>query len=192
VDKTTTTEQAEQGTADEELKKVLRRAEQGDLTVLEQLRRLLDETPQLWQQFGDLALQAEGALVKLVGGSNVLLCECLLRKVADLKAELAGPAASALERLLAQRVAMTWVQLAHLDALAAQAAGGSEARVKLIQRQQDAAHRRHLSAVRTLATVRKLLRPAPSLLQIARGLDRSGPAARCDRMAIAGAMPAGN
>src|SRR5262249_26467534 len=104
VDKTTTTEQAEQGTADEELKKVLRRAEQGDLTVLEQLRRLLDETPQLWQQFGDLALQAEGATVKLVGGGNLLLCECLLRKVADLKAELAGPAASALERLLAQRV----------------------------------------------------------------------------------------
>jgi hypothetical protein len=114
------------------------------------------------------------------------------RKVADLKAELAGPAASALERLLAQRVATTWLQIAHLDALAAQAAGGSEARVKLIQRQQDAAHRRHLSAVRTLATVRKLLRPAPSPVEIASRLDRSGQTSRCDRGAIAGTVPVEN
>ena len=79
-----------------------------------------------------------------------------------------------------------------LDALAAQAAGGSEARVKLIQRQQDAAHRRHLSAVRTLATVRKLLRPSPSPVEIARGLDRPGQTSRCDRVALAGTVPAGN
>jgi hypothetical protein len=36
----------------------------------------------------------------------------------------------------------------------------------MLQRHQDAAHRRHLTALKTLATVRKLLKPAPSTLEL--------------------------
>jgi len=84
------------------------------------------------------------------------------------------------------------VQVNYLDALVTQSTGSSEARSKMIQRQQDAAHRRHLTALKTLANVRKLLRSAPSPIQIARGLDRSAQTSRCDRGAIAGTVPAGN
>jgi hypothetical protein len=37
----------------------------------------------------------------------------------------------------------------------------------MLQRQQDAAHRRHLTAVKTLATVNKLLPPTPAPVEIA-------------------------
>jgi hypothetical protein len=48
--------------------------------------------------------------------------------------------------------------------------------MKLLQHQQDAAHRRHLAAIKTLATVRKLLTPVPSPIEIATklGIECSG------------------
>ena len=46
------------GTA--ELQQLLSRAQQGDLSVLGQLRRVLEDNPQLWETFGNLAAQAEG------------------------------------------------------------------------------------------------------------------------------------
>ena len=156
----------------QELETVLRRAERGDLSVLPELRRLLDETPRIWRMSGDLGQQAEAALVKLAGGNNLLLCESLMRKLAEMKDELAGPAAPPLERLLGQRVALTWLQLSYFDTLLAQAAGAGEARLRVIQQQQDAASRRHLAAVKMLATIRKLLAPVATPLQIATTLAR--------------------
>src|SRR5262245_52882221 len=81
--------------------RLLERAKTGDLSVLPQLRRMLDESPEIWRGYGDLSLQAQGALVKLAGGNNLLLCESLMRKVEALKAELMGESPSPLERLLA-------------------------------------------------------------------------------------------
>src|SRR5262249_51636526 len=84
------------------------------------------------------------------------------------RAELGGPAPSPLERLLVERVVMTWLQTAYHDALAAQSAGAAEARLRLIHQQQSNSERRHLAAVKQLALVRKLLKPTPSTLQLLR------------------------
>jgi hypothetical protein len=133
----------------------------------------------LWQTYGDLALQAEGALVRVAAGSNLLLAESLLFKLRELKAELGGASPSPLERLLIARVAATWLQTAYFDGLLAQAAGAGEARLKVLRQQQDAAHRRHLAGIKQLALVRKLLRPAPSPLELLRAPvgETSAPAA---------------
>ena len=48
------------------------------------------------------------------------------------------------------------------------AAGAGEARLKVLRQQQDAAHRRHLAGIKQLAVVRRLLRPAPSPLELLR------------------------
>jgi hypothetical protein len=151
----------------EELARLLRRAEQGDLTVLPRLRAALDGDRRLWDYYGDLGIQAVGSLIKLAAGPNLLLAESLLRKLTALKEELAGPSPSALDRLLAERVAATWLQTNYYDGLMAQAAGADEARSRMLQRQQDAAHRRHLAALKTLATVRRLLKPAVSPMDLA-------------------------
>jgi hypothetical protein len=112
--------------------------------------------------------------------------------VQAMKDELGGESPSPLETLLAARVAMTWMETAYFDTLIAQSAGASEARLKMLRDQQDAAHRRHLSAIKTLATVRKLLTPAASPLEIASRQDGKNPAVLRRREGIAGTVPVNN
>jgi hypothetical protein len=179
---------AEQVKHQEELTQLLQRAQQGDPAVLPELREALDADARLWGHYGDLGLQAEATLIRVAAGSNLLLAESLMRKLHALKEELGGESPSPLERLLVQRVAATWLQASYYDGLTAQPAGGGEARLKMLVKLQDAAHRRHLTALKTLATVRKLLTPAPSPLEVAARLDRGGTPARLRREGIAGTV----
>jgi len=173
---------------EDELARLVGRAERGDLAVLPALREALAANPHLWQTYGDLALQAEGALVRVAAGSNLLLAESLLFKLRALKAELGGDGDSPLERLLIARLAATWLQTAYFDGLVAQAGGAGEARLKVLRQQQDAAHRRHLAGIKQLALVRKLLRPAPSPLELLRApVGETSPAPAATRRA--GGLP---
>ena len=173
---------------EDELARLVGRAERGDLTVLPALREALAAHPDLWQTYGDLSLQAEGALVRVAAGSNLLLAESLLLKLRALKAELGGESPSPLERLLVERVSASWLQTAYFDGLLAQAAGAGEARLKVLRQQQDAAHRRHLAGIKQLALIRKLLRPAPSPLELLRApVAAASPAPAATRRA--GGLP---
>jgi hypothetical protein len=161
-----------------ELAQLLKRAQAGDVSVLGALRQVLADNPELWQGYGDLAAQAEAALIRLAAGRDLLLTEALLRKVAALKQELGGESPSPLEQLLIERVTACWLQVSYFDGLMAQAQGSSAERVKMLQGQQDAAHRRQLAAIKTLATVRKLLRPPLSPVDVAARLDGERPRVR--------------
>jgi hypothetical protein len=148
----------------EGLDRLFRRAQLGDQAALPTLRAALDSNPEFWEQYGDLALQAEAALGVLVAGTNLLLGESLKRKLQALKGELG--AASAVERLLVEQVTITWQQTHYFNTLMAQAGAASPARLKVLQGLQDGAQRRHLGALKALVTVRKLLRPAVSPLDL--------------------------
>jgi hypothetical protein len=163
--------QAAPQSAADELASLLTRAERGDRTALPELRQALDSNANLWRHYGDLAAHAEASLILLAAGKNLLLAESLQRKLKALKDDLGGDSPSPLNRLLIERVTATWLQVSYFDGLLAQAKGVSEAQAKALQRQQDAAHRRHLAAVKTLATVKKLLTPTPSPLEIATRLE---------------------
>lgn len=171
---------------------LLKRAERGDSSVLPELRKALDADARLWQSYGDLALQAEASLGLLAAGTNLLLGESLRRKLSALKKELAGESPSPLERLLVDSVAATWLQVYYYDGLMSQLKGSPDARAKMIQQERDAAHRRHLVSIKTLATVRKLLTPALSPVDVASRLDRAVPGFRRDRESIAGTVPVSN
>src|SRR5262245_39739305 len=163
--------------AQEELARLLAQAEQGDRSVLPKLREALDANPIIWSHYGDLAAQAEASLILLAAGKNLLLAESLQRKLKALKDELGGESPSPLDRLLVERTTATWLQVSYFDGLAAQSAAATEARLKLILKAQDAAHRRHLTALKTLAAVRKLPRPATSPVALAlRPIAESRPA----------------
>ncbi len=183
---------ADQLRLQEELTVLLKRAQQGDPSVLPELQAALDANSCVWEQYGDLGLQAEVALVQLAAGKDLLLAESLLRKLRALKGELGGASPSPLERLLAQRAAATWLQASYYDGLVAQARDAGEARLKMLLKLQDAAHRRHLTTLKTLATVRKLLTPAPSPLEVATRLERGGTPARLRREGIAGTVGVSN
>ena len=151
----------------EQLHRLVERAEGGDASVMGELRVALDANPWVWERFGDLAKQSQAAWLLLIAGRNLLLLESTQRKAAQLRAELAGPAPSPLERLLIERVVACWLQTNFADASYAQLKGNSPAQHTAALQRQNSAQQRYLQAVKALATVRKLLRPAPSPLDLA-------------------------
>jgi hypothetical protein len=151
----------------DEVADLLRRAEQGDQTVLPQLRAFLQDNPHVWRKAGDLAWHAEQALVRLIGNDNPLIEESLRLRMDDLRADLLGPAPTALERLLVDRVVLSWAQVHAADLAVTTDRGCGPAAVHA-QRQLDSASKRYLAALKQLAQVRVLLRragPLPDLLR---------------------------
>jgi hypothetical protein len=135
------------------------RAEGGDKGAMTALRPLMNRTPGAWEMAGNLAIKAENALVNVASGKNEMLREALTRNLATLKEELG--AGTPLERLLGERVAACWLNLYYIDALYAERLNDVTAEQgEYFQRRQERAHRLYLSAIRTLAQVRRLLVPA--------------------------------
>jgi hypothetical protein len=151
----------ERSDPDEE-RRVLELAAQGDKSCMPQLRALLDVG-------GDLALEIAGnpvwfatdAMVKLCTGENLFLHEAMTRKVTRGRDDLAGPHPSPMERLLAERAALCWLDCSRADLR--QASGQvslTPAQRAHLSRYRDRAHRRFPTALKTLATVRTLKLPA--------------------------------
>jgi hypothetical protein len=173
----------------EKLTVLLKRAEQGDKTALPELREALDADSRLWERYGHLGEHASATLIELAAGKNLLMAESLLRKIESMKEELAGESPSPLEKLLVERIVATWLQITYFDAHLARIRDCGDARLKMLEAQRDGAHRRHLAAVRSLATVRKLLTPSPSPLDIATRLERGGAAVRRGGVGVVGKVP---
>src|SRR4051812_31120295 len=158
----------------QELQRLLAQAHEGDLAVLPELRAALDRQPELWKQVGDLAAHAELTMLRLAAGQDLFALEAMKRRLAVLKAELAGPSPSALEKLLVDRVGVCWLQVHYLDMQASTGpAGTSTPQGVWAQRRLDSAQRRYLFSIKQLATVRKLLRPALAPLEVAARLHGS-------------------
>jgi hypothetical protein len=151
----------------ERLQRLVQRAEQGDESVLGELRAALAVNPWVWERFGDLGQQSQAAWLQLIAGKNLLLLESTRRRAEQLRGELAGPGASPVERLLVERVIACWLQTNYADAAYAQMKGNSPGQHAAALRRQGAAQQRYLQAMRALVTIRKLLRPAPSPLDLA-------------------------
>lgn len=144
------------------LEQMLVQAERGETSVLPALRELFDEEPHYWEQVGNVALQAQRCVLKLAAGKNQLAQEAMERKADELRQALAGPAPTALECLLVDRIVICWLQANDADRTDATRTqnGVDLALGDYLQRRQDRAHRRYLAAIKTLAQVRRLLGPA--------------------------------
>ena len=83
--------------------------------------------------------------------------ELLRHQLESMRIEVAGENPSPLERLLAERVVATWLQVQLFEGLYAVGMKNETlSQGDYRQKRLDRAHRRHLSAVRTLAQMRKL------------------------------------
>jgi len=143
------------------LMKLVERAADGDQKALASLRKICQPEPTLWDVWGDVADQSIQALIRVIAGNNLLVKEGISRKVGNLKETIVGPAPSPLERLLAERIAACWLSAYHADASYARNMKDVTAEQgDYYQRRQDRAHKRFLTAVKTLAQVRRLLFPA--------------------------------
>jgi hypothetical protein len=143
-----------------EVRALLQQAEQGDRTVLPALRAYMDLSPGVWAQRGDLAPVVQQTLIGLVASTNLIVQESIARKCAALTQELAGPTPSPVERLLVERVVLCWLHLHYAEGLRLQLKEVTSQQEEFHQRRISKMHARYLSAIRTLAQVRRLGVPA--------------------------------
>jgi hypothetical protein len=147
--------------ATEELRALIKRAQGGDESTLPVVRQLLQSQEAIDLLGGDLARQAERSFLSNAAGKDLAFREALAAKLARLRAELGGPNPTPLERLLVERVVACWLQVQDADIRYAQGQANSPplAVCDFQQRRMDRAHRRYMTAIKTLATVRKLALP---------------------------------
>jgi hypothetical protein len=147
-----------------ELETLVRQGMAGDQSVLPALRTLLDSRPELWQDLRTLGDRVRQAWLQRMTGTDVIAQEILTRQLQALQADVAGPAATPLEHLLIERIALCWLQMQQADLTAAQMlAKPSPVQESWVQQRQDRAQGRLLSAIKALAQVRKLLRPSATV-----------------------------
>jgi hypothetical protein len=150
----------ESGRTVEKLNDLLRLAEKGQEDAVPEIRQILNEHPDLAWRFVDVAHIAEDALIEVMTKEDDLATKELIRcQLEAMKEEVAGKNSSALERLLSERVVVTWLEVQLFEALYAQNMRKlTIPQAEHHQKRLDRAHRRHLSAIRALAQMRKLLK----------------------------------
>jgi hypothetical protein len=157
------------------MRKFLKRAQEGDASTLPALRKVLQNPATVDMLGGDLARQAEHSFILAAAGEDLAFKEALTRKLALLRAELAGTNSTPVERLLVERVVACWLQVQDADIRYAQAKNLTLAWSEYYQRRMDRAHRRYLSALKTLALVRKLSVPVLQVNIAKKQVNVAGP-----------------
>jgi hypothetical protein len=140
---------------------VVARAEAGDREAFRQTRTVSEAIPALLFTRG-LHEVAEDAYLDVLAGKDRLVTRHMLRQqIEALRSWLAGASPSPLERLLVDRIVLCWLDSHHADVTLAGKVGQSLpiAQVEYHGRRAERAQRRYVEAIRTLATVRRLLQP---------------------------------
>jgi hypothetical protein len=136
---------------------IIRRAQSGDRDVLPRLKALLDENAGgEIELLGNIQKLVERDLISTMAGKNLAFRAGMEHKLAQLREELAGPDASPIERLLAERVVFCWVIVYDYERDCANSGNITLKQAEYYQRRIDAAHRRFLSALKALASIRRL------------------------------------
>lgn len=137
-----------------------KRAEKGDEKAMKELRPLLKDDPGVLSFYGKLAESAQESLIRNMIGSNLVFRAGVHRRLSEMRVQLSGDSPTPLEDLLIERILTCWLEINYYDALHAQNMKdvGTKAG-EYLQRRQDRAHRRFLSAVKMLAVIRRLQLP---------------------------------
>lgn len=142
---------------------ILDRAEKGDRSVLPRIREIFDEFPAMVEEVGDLSRMAKDGIFDMLGGDNLMIREAQERKLATFIEEVAGPNSTALERLLADQIALCWLHVRYIEIKYSHTDSYTLTEGEYYQRCIDRAQKRYLRAIKTLAQVRRLQLPAVQL-----------------------------
>jgi hypothetical protein len=146
----------------EEIDEIIKRSDAGDRGCLPDVRNLLADPvdgPNFRECVGSSVQWLLSTLIKKSAGKSVLGGEAIEQQLGRIRSELEGPNPTPIERLLAERASLCWFIVYWHENVYFNADGWSINQADLQDRKIDKAHARFLSAVRTLAQVRKLALP---------------------------------
>ncbi len=127
------------------------KAEKGDTSVLPALKKLMDDDPAFWHEFGDMAVLLKDNLIAGISGNNLLLQEAMTRSADASVRELVGENPTPLEQLLARRIVIDGLYLHKVESLELHASKESRYShdAEASQRRIARAHKRYLHAIKT-------------------------------------------
>lgn len=144
---------------------ILQRARQGDISVLPELQKILDDHPKIWAAYGNVAERARMAWIDMFAGENHLVAASIIRDCEAWLDELTSETPSSQERLLAERIVSCRLQVTHAEASLAKAGDEASAAVVAVSEKRiTACQKRVLTAMRELALYQKAfgIVPAPA------------------------------
>lgn len=97
--------------------------------------------------------------------------EWIERELREYAAELAGPNPTPIERTLSETAALAWFAVRYVEAIVFTAGDRTLKQADYDIRRLDAAHRRYLATLRTLAQVRKLALPGVVQVNVGRQVN---------------------
>jgi hypothetical protein len=151
----------------DELKGHMIRVQEGDEEAIADMEASLEQIPSIARKFGNLNLLVEQGFIERSSGNNPVKQKSLTITLRQMREELAGPNPSPLEVLGAERVTSCWLQLHYAELLYNQELPKlTLSEDDYHQKRLDRLHKRYLSAMRSLAQVRKLLKPKVAQINI--------------------------
>jgi hypothetical protein len=149
----------------EETRSLITRANQGDTEALKILKeRSKDWTLELVAPIGFTKTIRETIAKPAVAEGRLYALFSLVRESELLAQNLAGPNPSPLERLLAEQISVNWLAVRAAEVLHEAAGKISIDLLPQFQSRIDAAHRRLMTSIKTLAQVQRL--QIPALVQV--------------------------
>ncbi len=144
-----------------DLWELVRQGNQGDEPAIAKLREELHgpNADVLVRICGDLAFQAEESILNVYLGGQKGNRVIIQEKLTRMRTEFGWDGAPKLERVLIERIVQTWLSVNFAEIANAQATKCSISQAKFNQERIDRTHKRHLSAIKTLALVRKMALP---------------------------------
>ena len=135
-------------------------ANTGNPEALELLRKQYQDKPELARIRGNMARTArESRLKQILGDKAQGTALAIRKKMQDIVKQVAGDKPTPLERLLAERVAMCWLDVQDHELRYSMLENDTLTKYEWRSRMLDRAHHRYLAAIKALATVRKLSVP---------------------------------
>jgi hypothetical protein len=151
----------------QDISALLKRASKGDESCLPEVRALLADgkVGREWLEgYGSSAEWLRQSIIGKAANGHVLAQEAIGQKLDAVRAELEGPGPTPMERLLAERASLCWFIVNWCeDSFIENIGGMSISQANFHLGRIDKAHARFLSAVKTLAQVRKLALPTLQL-----------------------------
>jgi hypothetical protein len=151
----------------ESLKDLITRGHGGDEEAIAEMGTVLERIPSIARKFGNLNVLVEEGFVERTASNDPFRQKALRVNLETMREELAGSNPSPLAKLGAERVASCWLQLHYAELIYNQSLPKlSLEQDDYHQKRLDRLHRRYLSAMRSLAQVRKLLKPKVAQINI--------------------------
>jgi hypothetical protein len=144
-----------------QFRELIEQAQHNEADALPKIHAFLDDYPEIWQSYGDLAQHVETVWINIFTSKMLHFRESLKRKISRMRKDLAGGASPIppLEKLLIERVIANWLKIYYFEfvIMSSPSTPGHSCRENtFLNKCLNAAEKRYLATIKSLEEYRRL------------------------------------